>query len=46
MDECKPLICGGQAKRTNIAIALITNPSVLFLAGLFAYFYDKVRETT
>ena len=26
-------ISGGQAKRTNIAIALITNPAVLFLAG-------------
>ncbi len=28
-------ISGGQAKRTNVGIALITNPKVLFLDGIF-----------
>ncbi len=28
-------ISGGQAKRTNIGIALITNPRVIFLDGAF-----------
>ncbi|EFJ46771.1 hypothetical protein VOLCADRAFT_48531, partial [Volvox carteri f. nagariensis] len=39
-------ISGGQAKRTNIAIALITNPRVLFLdeptTGLDSYTANEV----
>ena len=41
-------ISGGQAKRTNISIALITNPRVLFLdeptSGLDSFSANEVME--
>ena len=41
-------IAGGQCKRVNIGIALVTNPRVLFLdeptSGLDSYTSNEVRE--
>jgi energy-coupling factor transporter ATP-binding protein EcfA2 len=46
-NECELVVAGGQAKRTNIGLALVTSPRVLFLdeptSGLDSFTANEVR---